>query len=749
MSDTQSRGESGLQEKWDRRRIQYAEEGKHVRAVLLGLILKVAGLFAGDNESKSASGMQSAESSQQSASAQPATPVPQTARNAASAPATAGGSAGRIGGPNSNANQAQPNKPPFSPYASLERNAGWLTLGTLAFVILAAAWFPIDQRWVLMGLATFVLAVVLLFTRTLDSQSDIDAIFRAAWCFVIAVAVFGVIFLFLGEEILNSLHPKSQSSTGNVGVTDTNGDRAASATDPDPAASATAALGPSIAKPKLPLCGASTAGDKACDAAQPIQLKGGRVLSTVDAASVTSVADASTAMAATENSKAASAATEGTVPKPAGNGPAKNDTAGSAGSKYSPYLFAIARGCDYYSIAYSNKVTVPQNTKSPAASAATPSPLNTQVVQAGMPEGVYCGEVPPQWVLVIGGNILDCSFDGTCPKPAVHPPADLKALQKALDDANEALTKEKAAKQQADDNAYAEELEEYAHLYDSSKPKASPTNVPPAAKIAELTKNAQSAKKDFDAAKVSVPKLAIEGAPIIGGVVIPVFFVVIAMMGALINMGRKLPEFQERVDPDYKKEFETKLSSADDVQAPISWAYARDMVVFQIIQVLSAPGIAILAYSWARPEDQANTVILAFAAGFTSEVFLLAVRGVVDRMIGLGPRPARTRAMLAASDSTPKTGLPPRGPVSPSSKTAGAFKVGDVVRLVAPVGPCMPGAVGIVSSVESAGDVVVTTTQDHTGAALNYRLQAQSPASFELVSGKGGTAARQAATPVG
>jgi hypothetical protein len=552
-----------------------------------------------------------------------------------------------------------------------------------------------------------------------------------------------VIFLFSGEEILNSLRAKSQSSMHNAGVTDTKGESAASAAGPDPAASATVTSDPSAAKSRPPVCGgASTAGDKACDAAQLKQVKGA-------AASVTSVAAASAAIAATAASKAASAATEGTVPKPPGNDPAKNDPASSAGPKYSPYLFAIVRGCDYYSIAYSNKVTVAQNTKSPAASAPASSPLSTQVVQAGMPEGVYCGEVPPQWVLVIGGNILDCSFDSTCPKPEVRPPADLKGLQKTLDDANSALTKAQAAKQQADDNAYADSLEAQARLYASSNPKASQADVPTAVQIAELTKKAQSAKTGLDAAKASVPKLTIEGAPIIGGVVVPVFFVVIAMMGALINMGRKLPEFQERVDPDYKKEFETKLSSADDVQAPISWPYARDLVVFQIIQVLSAPGIAILAYSWAHPEDQAKTVILAFAAGFTSEVFLLAVRGVVDRMIGLGPRPPRTRAMMAASDPAPNTALPPRGPVSPSSKTAGAFKVGDVVRLVAPVGPCMPGAVGIVSSLDSAGDVVVTTTQDHTGAPLNYRLQSQNASSFELLSSKGGTSARPAATPVG
>ena len=75
---------------------------------------------------------------------------------------------------------------------------------------------------------------------------------------------------------------------------------------------------------------------------------------------------------------------------------------------------------------------------------------------------------------------------------------------------------------------------------------------------------------------------------------------------------------QERIEPGYKREFESKLATSGDTQIPVSWAYARDLVVFQIIQVLSAAGIAILAYSWARPEDQATTVIIAFAAGFSS-----------------------------------------------------------------------------------------------------------------------------------
>jgi hypothetical protein len=156
-------------------------------------------------------------------------------------------------------------------------------------------------------------------------------------------------------------------------------------------------------------------------------------------------------------------------------------------------------------------------------------------------------------------------------------------------------------------------------------------------------------------------------------------------------------------------------------------------VVFQIIQVLSTPGIAVLAYAWARPEDQATTVILAFAAGFTSEVFLLAVRGVVDRMIGLGPRPPRVRAMLAGEAKTvANADIPPRGAPNSTQVSSSGFRVGDLVTLVQPVGPCLPGAEGRVIAIGAGDEVIVQTTRDHTGAPLNIRLQSQSASSFKL-----------------
>jgi translation initiation factor IF-1 len=80
------------------------------------------------------------------------------------------------------------------------------------------------------------------------------------------------------------------------------------------------------------------------------------------------------------------------------------------------------------------------------------------------------------------------------------------------------------------------------------------------------------------------------------------------------------------------------LAQNPELALPMSGAYARETIVFQVVQVLCAPGVAIIAFSWAKPEEIGANIVLAFAAGFSSEMFLMAVRGVVERMIHGGTR---------------------------------------------------------------------------------------------------------------
>lgn len=68
------------------------------------------------------------------------------------------------------------------------------------------------------------------------------------------------------------------------------------------------------------------------------------------------------------------------------------------------------------------------------------------------------------------------------------------------------------------------------------------------------------------------------------------------------------------------------------MKAPLDPDTARDYLIFQIMQVLSAPLIAVVAYSLADPSDVGIVVALGFIAGFSSEAVLLVIRAAFDRI---------------------------------------------------------------------------------------------------------------------
>jgi hypothetical protein len=594
------------------------------------------------------------------------------------------------------------------PHRLLERNAGWLTLLSAAILLVTLA-VTEDLRWIIAGASLFLLFVILLFTRPLDARSDVDTLFRVAWCFEVAMASFGLLFLLFGERL-------GEDAAGQGAHATRPPIWAFGRTHNSPTTTTVAQQAP----PQTPTPN-TTPNTQASNTPPP-----------------------GTANTGTPSKSPPDHAPEHPTTPASPNAAAAPGTSGQDNKtpqlSRSNYLLAVVRGCDYNSVAYVNPrgSTVPSPSTSPGKTPIpnTTSPVNaltnlrTRLAQAGMPEGINCGELPPQWVLVIGGNILDCDFDSSCPKPQARP--NVAKLESDYESLSEQLKDARKRKVTASNRIYGQKLFEASEVSPGGDLTAQLNQT--LLDVQALERKAREAKSLLDAAKKSAGyNLNIEGNPIVGGVVVPVFFVVIALMGALVNMARKIPEFQERIEPVYKTEFDSKVASGDGLPPPITWPYARDLVVFQIVQVLSTPGIAILAYSWARPEDQATTVILAFAAGFTSEVFLLAIRGVVDRLIGMGPRPPRVRVALPLDRDMERSTVPPRGPANTSPASSGGFKVGDLVKLVQPVGPCMPGAEGIVLSIEPGGDLIVRTTRDHTGTPLNYRLQSQSPTAFQLV----------------
>jgi len=103
-----------------------------------------------------------------------------------------------------------------------------------------------------------------------------------------------------------------------------------------------------------------------------------------------------------------------------------------------------------------------------------------------------------------------------------------------------------------------------------------------------------------------------------GGLVVPLYVVVLSLMGATVSMTRRVPEFQRRMTPG-DPEFMT-------------YDAARESIVFQIMQVASAPLIAVTSYYIVEPSTRGNTILLAFASGFSSEVILLFIRAGLEKL---------------------------------------------------------------------------------------------------------------------
>ena len=139
-----------------------------------------------------------------------------------------------------------------------------------------------------------------------------------------------------------------------------------------------------------------------------------------------------------------------------------------------------------------------------------------------------------------------------------------------------------------------------------------------------------------------------------GGLVVPLYAIVLSLMGAAVSMTRRVPEFQRRLspgDPEY-----------------ITFDQAREGLVFQIMQVASAPLIAVTAYYVVDPGSRASTIALSFASGFSSETVLLLIRAILEKMrptapaatpknVSVGVAPARLDFGIVASQGSARKSI--------------------------------------------------------------------------------------------
>jgi hypothetical protein len=123
---------------------------------------------------------------------------------------------------------------------------------------------------------------------------------------------------------------------------------------------------------------------------------------------------------------------------------------------------------------------------------------------------------------------------------------------------------------------------------------------------------------------------ATSASQITGGLVIPLYVLILALMGAAVSMTRRVPEYQKRVAEANGVHSRNKQASGHPKSEPISFARASELMVFQIMQVVSAPMIALTAYYLILPDTRSTSVAIAFVSGFTSETILRLLRIAAD-----------------------------------------------------------------------------------------------------------------------
>jgi hypothetical protein len=114
-------------------------------------------------------------------------------------------------------------------------------------------------------------------------------------------------------------------------------------------------------------------------------------------------------------------------------------------------------------------------------------------------------------------------------------------------------------------------------------------------------------------------------AEIHGGLIVPLYVVILSLIGGAVSMTRRVPEYQKRV----------YLPENDENH--ITRERARELLVFQTLQVISAPLIAVTAYYLIKPSTQAVSVGLGFASGFASETILQAIKALVTKLTPAEP----------------------------------------------------------------------------------------------------------------
>lgn len=122
-----------------------------------------------------------------------------------------------------------------------------------------------------------------------------------------------------------------------------------------------------------------------------------------------------------------------------------------------------------------------------------------------------------------------------------------------------------------------------------------------------------------------------------GGFVVPFYALVFAFVGGVVNLTRRVPEYQKRSSCHF---------TGTATEPMVTLLEAREFVVFQIMQFLSAPFVAMVAYYAFEPKGVTTAAVTGFFSGFATESVLLLLRGMFN---GLRPETTKPAATAVAS----------------------------------------------------------------------------------------------------
>jgi hypothetical protein len=191
--------------------------------------------------------------------------------------------------------------------------------------------------------------------------------------------------------------------------------------------------------------------------------------------------------------------------------------------------------------------------------------------------------------------------------------------------------------------------------------------------IAELEANARASTDTpigSSDARVAHRPVAWPSVTIEGGLVVPLYVIVLSLMGAAVSMTRRVPEYQQRLIPG--------------MPDSITREEARQYLVLQVMQVVSAPLIAIAAYHLVQPESPKASVLVGFICGFASETILLHILAAARKLTPSAPPLSVPSVSLSAStvnfgDQKVNTTSTPQSVVITNTGTA-RLAIGEIAQ---------------------------------------------------------------------